>query len=490
MKNDFGNTYGYDFYKKPLFLFGLTLLLVFFAFLLDIGGLLAGVAILVLPFLLTYLYFVFSIPKTGLIILYIFNYFVLGLTRYIEGVPLGLGVDAQFFIIYLALLYQSFFTKVPWKNAKNELVLLAFIWYGYVFFQLLNPEAASRVAWFYAMRGIALYMLFTIPLIFIIFNKRKDLNLFLNIWAILSLLATLKGMMQHFIGPDPWEQAWLNGGGDVTHVIFGKLRVFSFMSDAGQFGGAQGHSGVVFLILAFHQKKSIRLRIFYAVTGLLALYGMMISGTRGSIAVPLMGFALYFVIRKNLYIISAGILALIAVFIFFKYTTIGQSNYTIRRMRSAFDYNDPSLQVRLENQRRLASYLSARPFGGGVGSSGNWGMRFTPNTFLAQTPTDSWFVMIWADMGIVGLMLHLFILFYIVLKSSYIIMFKLKDPWIKAQMSALVCGMWGVIVASYGNGVLGQMPTGIIIYSSMAFLFLSPKFDKIAVKENLISQKV
>ena len=69
------------------------------------------------------------------------------------------------------------------------------------------------------------------------------------------------------------------------------------------------------------------------------------------------------------------------------------------------------------------------------------------------------------------------------MKSSYIIMFKLKDPWIKAQMSALVCGMWGVIVASYGNGVLGQMPTGIIIYSSMGFLWLAQKFDRKALKE-------
>ena len=34
------------------------------------------------------------------------------------------------------------------------------------------------------------------------------------------------------------------------------------------------------------------------------------------------------------------------------------------------------------------------------------------------------------------------------------------------------------MVASYGNGVLGQMPTGIIIYMSMAFLFMAEKFDK------------
>ena len=153
-------------------------------------------------------------------------------------------------------------------------------------------------------------------------------------------------------------------------------------------------------------------------------------------------------------------------------------------MRTAFDPNDKSLLVRLENQRKLKAYMATRPFGGGIGSAGNWGQRFTPNTFLANTPTDSWYVMIWAEQGIVGLILHLFILFYIVIKSSFIIMFKIRNDWIRSQMSALVCGMFGIMVASYGNGILGQMPTGILIYSSMGFLFLARKFDAETINEN------
>jgi len=39
-----------------------------------------------------------------------------------------------------------------------------------------------------------------------------------------------------------------------------------------------------------------------------------------------------------------------AVYIFFAHTTIGQGNAEIRRMRTAFDPNEASLQVRLENQ--------------------------------------------------------------------------------------------------------------------------------------------
>ena len=57
-------------------------------------------------------------------------------------------------------------------------------------------------------------------------------------------------------------------------------------------------------------------------------------------------------------------------------------------------------------------------------------------------------------------------------------MFKIRDDDIKTKLSALVSGLFGVMVASYANGVLGQMPTGIIIYMSMAFLFLSKELDQ------------
>ena len=483
MTETFNKKYGSDRLKNPIYFFSLLVLMLLLGYLLATKGMIIGIGLLAIPFIITYVYFIFIFPKVGLIGLYLLNFFVLGILRYIKGIPLGLAIDAHFILIFFALFFKSFFQKVPWENAKSDVVLLAFIWFGYAIFQLVNPEAVSRVAWFYAMRGVALYMLFAIPLILIVFDKKKDLEFFLKLWAVLSIMGTLKGMMQKFVGPDPWEQAWLDGGADLTHVLFGKLRIFSFYSDAGQFGAAQGHAGVVFTILAINQKKSKKLKYLFATAGFLGLYGMMISGTRGAIAVPIIGLATYVGLQKNLKVIIAGAVLGLSVFIFFKYTTIGNSNYTINRMRTAFDPNDKSLQVRLENQRKLKTYMAARPFGGGIGAAGNWGQRFTPNTFLANTPTDSWYVMIWAEQGVVGLTLHLFILFYIVLKSSYIIAFKLKHPWIKAQMSALVAGVMGIMAASYGNGVLGQMPTGIIMYSSMAFLFLGKKMELEALKD-------
>ena len=32
---------------------------------------------------------------------------------------------------------------------------------------------------------------------------------------------------------------------------------------------------------------------------------------------------------------------------------------------------------------------------------------------------------------------------------------------------------------AYGNGVFGQMPTGILMYVTMVFMFLSPKIERV-----------
>ena len=228
---------------------------------------------------------------------------------------------------------------------------------------------------------------------------------------------------------------------------------------------------VVTLILFLEKNLSFKKKTFYLLAFLFSLYGMMVSGTRGAIAVPAIGFMTYFLLSKNFKVFGAGIMAGIGVFIFLKFTTIAQGIYAVNRLRTALDPNDASLLVRLENQKKLSTYLASRPFGGGIGSAGNWGLRFSPNSFLAQTPTDSWFVKIWAETGMVGLTLHLLILSYIAIKAG-IMLWKMPDGTLRQQLLAIFSGMIGIYAASYGNGILGQMPTGILMYMGWAFLFM------------------
>lgn len=488
--NIFRNESGASVLHRPLPFFVVIVIMALIGSLVGSGGIVTGFAFMALPFILTYVYFIFTYPRVAIFGLLICNYIILGFNRYIKGIPFGMTVDFHLLITYVALFARSFFYKVPWQKAKGDMLVISIIWFAWIMFQLVNPQAVARSLWFNAMRAIGLYWILTVPLIAIIFDKRKDLHLFFSIWAVLSILAALKGMGQKFIGLDPFEYKWLMGSAAETHLLFGKIRHFSFFSNAGQYGASMGHSGVIFTILALNQKESKKLKYFYALTALLSLYGMMISGTRGAIAVPVMGFALYVVLQKNIKIMVLGAIMGIGVLVFFKYTTIGQGNYTIARMRTAFNPGeDASMQVRLENQRKLKSYMASRPLGAGLGSTGKEAKKVAPNSAAAQIPTDSWYVLIWVEQGIVGLFIHLAILFYIVFKSSYVIMFKLKDPWVKAQLGALVSGMFGLMVASYGNGVLGQMPTVILLYATMAFLFLGNRYEEEIEQEKKLAIK-
>lgn len=462
--------------EKPIMAVSVVALAVLASVFISRMGLVVGLFLVALPFGLIFLTGLIRFPIVGFYTAVMLGFLVLGLGRYLTSAPVGLGMDGILMLTYVALIFNQFREKVNWKPAMKDVTLLAVLWFGYSILEFFNPEMRSMSAYIAGVRGISLYMLLTIPLALILIDTKKKLDVFFLIWGIFSILASLKGLLQLTIGVDPWEKAWLDSGGSVTHLIFGKLRIFSFMSDAGQFGANQAYSAVVAGILFLSEKIKAR-KLFFLTVAVLGIIGMFLSGTRGAISVPLAGFMLYFILMKNKMVMISGIVLLALVFGFFKFTTIGQGNYQIRRMRSAFDPKDASLMVRLENQKKLSTYLISRPMGGGIGHAGIKAQRFLPNAFLSQVATDSWYVMIWAEQGIIGLLLHLFILFYVLIKSARLILFRIRDPELKIKMIALTAGMFGIMVASYGNAVLGTMPTAILIYASMAFVCNAKSLD-------------
>lgn len=473
--NPFEQSTGSDRILSVRFLVLLGFLLAISAWITSNLGIVGGLGFFALPFIFSYLYLLFRNPIIGLYTAIALGFILLGLGRYIQGAPLGLIMDGVLILTFIALIFNRFYEGIDWSLANKDITYLSMIWFGYTLFELVNPEAHSVAAWF-SGRGVSFYMFMIVPLTLIFVNSDRKIDLFFYLWGIFSILATLKGIMQMKFGVDPWEQAWLDEGNYKTHILFGKLRVFSFMSDAGQYGGNQAYTAVVATIVSMAH-KAWRPKLFFIIVAIFAFYGMVISGTRGAISIPLAGFMAFFVLRKNIRVLSIGISILAVVFIFFAYTSIGQGNDQIRRMRTAFDPNDASLQVRLENQRLLKGYLASRPFGGGIGHGGVKAQKYLPNAFLSQVATDSWYVLIWVEQGIVGLLIHLFILFYVIGVASFRIMFRIRDPILKLKMAALASGMFGVMVASYGNAVLGGMPTGMLIYTSMALLMNSEKLD-------------
>ncbi len=472
------NKTGSEKLQHPAIILLLVVITVALGVIIAKGGFMIAMALLALFPAIIYFNRFLNDPRVGIYTVIILGFIAIGLTRYVRNVPFGLTVDGILVLTYIAVFFRYFYEKIDWNQINRDLVYLAVAWFVFSMLQLFNPEALSRTAWFYAMRGISLYMLLLIPLTLLVFGRLRYLYSFLYLWGIFSILGTIKGLQQLYLGPDSAEQFWLDTVGAVTHILFGELRVFSFFSDAGQFGAAQGAAGVVGLLVATNIKGTHN-RVFFTIMGIFGLWGMMISGTRGAMIVPMVGGATYILLRKNFKAFVIGGFVLAIVYSFFTFTFIGQGNSQIRRMRTAFvPEEDQSYLVRLENRRILSVYLASKPFGGGIGSAGDWGKRFSPQGFLSQVATDSWYVQIWAEQGIIGLIFHLFVLSYILIKGSYLIMFRVQEPELRGIIAALMAGFTGIMGASYGNGVLGQMPTGILIYTSWGFIFMSQQLDR------------
>lgn len=454
-------------------------------------GLPAGIAVSLIPLMLLFFIMIMQNPDWGFIFLFIANYFVSGLSRYIKAISPGIIMDFIVVVIICSLFFQAFNRRsyIKWSDGLNQLTLLAFIWFLYCLFEIFNPNS-SVIGWITAVRGVGVYFFMIVVFAAIILRRYSDLKRILFIWAILSLIAVLKGFVQKNFGFDYAETRWLfDEGGRVTHIIYSGVRYFSFFTDAANFGTGIAFSGVVFAISSFYFKKT-RMKIFYLFIAVACAYGMLISGTRGSLAVPFVAFTTFVFLSKKIKYIVLTTIVVVFSFIFLKYTYYGQGNAYIRRMRSAFNTEDASFRIRIENQMKRKTYMLAKPFGVGLGMSKGRTTTFRPDPFLSTIPNDSWYVLIWVETGIVGLILHLLILLYIVFYGAYLVLFKLKNEQLKGMITAFICGLSGIYVASYSLEIIGQFPSGYIIYTCMAFIFLSPLYDKELEKKELQNQKI
>ncbi|CAH0995988.1 hypothetical protein EMA8858_02116 [Emticicia aquatica] len=439
----------------------------------NMGISIAGM-LLILPFAITFLIAVFLNPRVGLIAFIFYCFVMPTLGKHIVGPQFGLLVDGLLVLTWLGIFFYRG-SKYRFRHLDNDLVWLALAWFGLTVLQIGNPARPNIQGWFQEMRSAALYWILTVPLVILVFKKKTDINLFLTIIIIMSFIGAIYGIKQLFIGVDEAEHRWLEEGAKKTHVLFGKLRVFSYYSEAGQFGASQAHLTVMCIVLAIGPYSTFR-KTCYTIAAAVIFYGMLISGTRGAMGALVGGGFIFLVLIKQTKILIVGMIVGLGFIGMLKYTSIGSGNDQMRRFRSSLDPNDPSLQVRLINQRRLSDMLATKPFGTGVGTIGQWGVTFNKHIPTATIAPDSLYVKMWAMYGIIGFTLWFGIMFYIVGKSAGII-WDTHDPVLRNQLISLCAGSFGSLVCSYGNEVMNALPSSAIVYISWAFVFISPKWD-------------
>ena len=467
---------------------GGRVLVLFLLFLLAIyqfvsAGFNAFAIICLLPLLVPIIYVAFTWRMSFFWLLIIVNYFIFSLNKnelLPNGIPLSLYNELlEILLIVIAIVDAR---QSPHFDRVGSLMLLTVVtWCGFCTLEVLNDSCDLGLDvgnWYTGARMMAFQLLYAYIVFVLYITTPERLNTYLRIWALLSLFSVFWTYKQIYIGMTPKESAWLYGSGATTHILQAGtlIRWFSTFNDAASYGINAAASSVAFFVIAIMGRIKWE-RIFYAIIGVLVVWGMFQSGTRTAIFCLFAGFAVFLVLSKSVKIIVpsaivGGLFLFVLVF-----TNIGQGNQQIRRMRSAFNKKDASANVRDINQAAMAKYLRDAPFGIGLGT--NTDRVPTNNKFykLSKIAPDSEFVYIWIHTGVVGVTIFVILTIIMFLGACWIVFFKIKSRSL-VGVGAGLCGAFVAIqLGGYGNQVLMQFPNGLIFYGGLSIVYILPYIE-------------
>lgn len=440
--------------------------------------LLIFVVIACLPLCLIILNFSLQFPRFSYLVYGTFIYYMTAIMRYSRQEGLSVISDSLLVYMFISILfcYARNKNSIRLSNAINFLTLSYFVWILYILVQFANPASDSESY----MVGIRNWCL-GIPMLYVIssilLDNPKILKTGLIIVGLFTITAFLKLLYQKYRWFDAAEAEWLMTGSWYTHLLPSGIRYFSIFSDAGNFGPSMGMITIIYGVITFFTSNRW-LKLFFFSIALMGVAGMMMSGTRGAVIVPLAGLALYCIMSKSIKIMGISALLLLLMFSFFNFTNIGNENALIRRMRTAFTpQEDASFNVRLENQKKIASFMENHPWGAGLGK-GIERIKFVDGQFVVDNiPPDSYYVDVWIQTGNTGLIIHIAVYAAILLRCCYVVMFRIRNRQLRNILAALLCGVFGMWLNGYVGRGMGMTPSNWMIAASLAFIMNGAYID-------------
>jgi len=114
--------------------------------------------------------------------------------------------------------------------------------------------------------------------------------------------------------------------------------------------------------------------------------------------------------------------------------------------------------------------------GGGLGATGTWGHRFSPDSYLANFPPDSGYVRVAVELGWMGLLVFC-ILMFTILRTGINNYYKIKDPQLKSYCLSCVLIVFALNVGNYPQEALVQFPTNVYFYLVLAMIMVTLRLD-------------
>jgi O-antigen ligase len=190
------------------------------------------------------------------------------------------------------------------------------------------------------------------------------------------------------------------------------------------------------------------------------------------------GFMAYIFLSKSFKIAIPFTLLFGVLVSILAFTTIGNGNQQIRRMRSAFDENDASANVRSINQAAMKKYLAEAPWGIGMAVGYKNVPANNKYTFMATVAPDSEYVFIWIHTGIIGITIFLICTAIMLFGACWIVFFTLKNPSLRGIGAGLTCAMVSQQLGGYGNQILMQFPNCLVFYGGLTIVYILPHIEQ------------
>ena len=446
---------------------------------LSTAGITGFALVCFMPLLVIFTYVAFSNRMLVFWALCLINYLVFW--RDIPLPPLPQSVFNEVLeIILLAIaiidIRESHFERLP-----NLMLFMLIIWCGFCTLELLNDTCDMGMqveGWLSGARKIAFQIMYGFLVYILYITTPQRLNRYLTLWAGLSLFAAIWVWKQKTFGFTTNEAAWIEEH-RTTHILQGGtlIRYFSIYSDAAAYGIGMATTAVAFLIFAITARVR-KYKIFFGAVGLISLWAMFPSGTRTAMVCVFAGFFVYVFLSKSFKLaIPMSILGLLG-YIFIAHTTIANGNDQIRRMRSAFDKNDASANVRTINQQTMKKYLREAPWGLGIGNT----FENVPanNKFrkLSTIPPDSEYVWIWVHTGVIGITIFLITTFFMFAGACWVVLFRIKSSSLRGIGAGFCCAFVSIQLGGYGNQILMQFPNCLLYYGGLSLVYALPFMDK------------
>ena len=390
--------------------------------------------------------------------------------------PFGTVLDGLLFISLFGVLIQQARNR-DLSFAKNSVSAWVLIWVVLNILEVLNPWAGSKLAWLYTVRSMAGLIILYFVAIYA-FSSYKAITKTIKLIIGLALLSALYGLKQEFLGFTNSELTWLYSDPKRLELIFqwGRLRIFSFFSDPTTYGVFMSYMGTFCCVLATGPFSNAK-RVLLLVSAGCMFAAMVYAGSRTPFVLVPFGFICFTLITlKKEILIGAAFVGLLGVAFIMK----GTSNPVLFRLQSAFipKHSDDTMQVRFKNQKFIQPMIHRHPVGVGLGSTGVWAKRFTPDSFLADFAHDSGFVRIAVELGWVGLLIYMAFL-YTLLRQSIYYYLRVRNQKIKSLYLSFTVVLFQLTLACYPQEVLVLLPTSLVFYSITAAVVRLKDFDDV-----------